>query len=103
MLTWSCVTGSLLYTNVQEATNDAYLYKINMYKVYRSDPDDNNYTRDYYRFEDRTVQLLIRSRASDKAPAAGMLEEFEGPTGSKANFTESIEPLPQDLFTSDSG
>ena len=64
LFTWSVVTGSLLYTNVLEDNKDASKENLNGYKVYRSDPDDNNYTRDYYRFEDRTVQLLINKKAS---------------------------------------
>ena len=72
-----------------------------MYKVYRSDPEDNNYTRDYYRFEDRTVQLLIRSKASPKAPDDAMaIDDSPNPKSNSANFSETIEPLPQDLYTS---
>ena len=38
--------------------------------MYRSDPNDNNYTRDYYRFHDRTVQLLVKKdEISERADA----------------------------------
>ena len=49
------------------------------------------------------MQLLISNKARERGPGAGMANGLGGPSDSKANFTESIEPLPQDLFTTNSG
>ena len=48
MLTWSLVTGKLLYTMRSEED-------VAGYTAYRADPEDHTYVRDYYNLEDRTV------------------------------------------------
>ena len=44
------------------------------YKVYRADSKDNSYTRDYYRFHDRTVQLLVKSKEISDRPSADEID-----------------------------
>lgn len=53
--TWSMSTGNLLYKR-----NAKIIYKIDVadWEVYRSNKYDDNYCKDYYCFENRTITLL---------------------------------------------
>ena len=44
------------------------------YKVYKSDPDDNVYTRNHYSFKDRTIQLLVKNKEVSDQPSADEIE-----------------------------
>jgi len=54
--TWSTLTGKLLYTLPQEG--DASFQKLSSYEVYRGDVNDLTYTRNFYNFNNYSLNLL---------------------------------------------
>ena len=54
LLTWSNLTGKLLYSEKFENLKD----KLKGYDVYSADVDDITYMRDFYNLHDRSLSLL---------------------------------------------
>ena len=56
MLTWTCISGKLLYIQYDHMKGPGRSLK--NYYVYRSDTNDITYTQDFYALKDRTITLL---------------------------------------------
>ena len=56
LLTWSLVTGKLLYQEKQR--KDASGEHMQPYEVYRADENDITYTQNFYSLEDCSLNLL---------------------------------------------
>ena len=93
--TWSLVTGKLLYTIPLEEDNSDYT-------VYRADPNDQTYIRNYYNFENRTVQLLTQTKMGAEANSQEMEEVLLDNKLDKATLNaKNISQLRQSLVTGD--
>ena len=58
LLTWSLLTGKLLYSEDQSENKDANSEVMEKYEVYRSDETDINYTQNFYDMEEYSLTLL---------------------------------------------
>lgn len=66
LITWSLLTGKLLYKEAQIGDADASSDKMDKYEVFRSDNDDITYTRDYFNLADRSITLLQSKESLEK-------------------------------------
>ena len=57
-MTWSLLNGKLMYVEEQKSDEPGSRENMKKYQVYRSDPNDVTYTRNYYQQRHRAIQLL---------------------------------------------
>ena len=97
LLTWSLVTGKLIY-KLQGCSKE----DMSGYSVYRADPDDHTYVRNYYNFEDRTIQLLSQTERGAGATTAELEKVARENKLDKATMNaENISRLGQSLLKGD--
>ena len=58
-------TGKLLYCENQE-NYDASSDQMNNYEVYQADKKDITYTRDFYNYTDKSINLLKSTKPLDR-------------------------------------
>ena len=106
ILTWSLLTGKLLYVEEQKQEEAGSKSNLRKYQVYRSDSNDVTYTRNYYNQKDRTIQLIYSpSPMYDKEHKQAFVKEAMAAKFKKqisrfrkTSIQHDVAPLDPELF-----